>query len=88
MCSVISKWLREKQNSLEMLSSAVVGVEALWCHLDCFSFQDGWIGLECNGIGCPCMFILSLLQCIFFKIRSSLNVRGKERGERAGKHCV
>lgn len=61
VCSVISKWLREKQISLETLSSAVVGVEALWCHLDCFSFQNGWIGLECNGIGSPCIFILSLL---------------------------
>lgn len=36
VCS-ISKWLRENQMRLEMLSSAVAGVEALRCHLDCFT---------------------------------------------------
>lgn len=61
VCSVIRKWWREKPNILEMLISAVVGTEAPWCHLDWFCFQDGCIGLEGNGIGSPCMFIVSLL---------------------------
>lgn len=57
----LSKRPREKQKSLEMLSNAVVGVEALWCHLDCFSFHDGCIGLECDGTGSPCTFTVTLL---------------------------
>lgn len=45
---------REKnKKSLEMLSNAVVGVEALWCHLDCFGFHDIELGWSVIGLGLP-----------------------------------
>lgn len=61
MLRLLANDQEKKQKSLEMLSSAVVGVEALWCHLDCFSFHEGRTGLECDGIGSPCMFVVTLL---------------------------